>query len=143
MRRGRSRSRDRAKDDFNPHLVQVFIPQLDDLFEAFLVNGPPSLFKELVLALDDGASHCPFARVVPFEAFLKGDIEEQGDARHLIPACKVQQVPASLRRERGGIHNAEPVQAQALFDHEMDECEGLGLISLVALVVADAPARPV
>jgi hypothetical protein len=142
-RRNGDDSRDRTKNDFDPHLIQVFIPQVEDLFEPLLANRRLSLLENLVLAFNHSTPHCPLSRLVPFEAFLKGDIEEQGDGRHLILPCKVQQVPASLRGKRGGIHDAEAVQAEPLLDQEMEEREGLSLIPLVPLVVANASPRPV
>jgi hypothetical protein len=141
--RGRSGSRHRTKDDLNPHLVQVFIQQVDDLFESFLANRGLGLSKKLVLPLNHGTPHCPFARLVPFQAFLQRDVEEQDDARHLILPRQVQQVLAGLQGEGGGVHHAEAIQAEPLLDQEMNEGEGLSLIPLVALVVANAPAGPV
>jgi hypothetical protein len=99
--------------------------------------------KKLVLALNHGTPHCPFARLVPFEAFLQRDVEEQGDARDLIFPRQLQQVVAGLQRERSGIDYAEAIQAEPLLDQEMHKREGLGLIPLVPLVVANAAARPV
>jgi hypothetical protein len=88
-RRDGGESRDRTKNDFDPHLVQVFILQVEDLFEPLLANRLLGLLEDLVLAFNHGPPHCPFSRLVPFAAFLKGDIEEQGDGRHLILPGKV------------------------------------------------------
>jgi hypothetical protein len=139
----RARTRHGPEHHLNLGLIHVCIQQLDDLIESFLSNGGLGLLEELVLTFDHRPAYDPLTGLVPLEAFSQRHIEEEKHARNLVPSRQVQKIFPRLGREGRRIHNAQTVQDQALLDEEMNKSEGLGLESLVALVIANPAARPI
>jgi len=135
--------RNGAKDNLNLDLLQVAFTQLNDLVESFLVNFRLGLSERQIVALDHRAAYRPFPRAVPLDTFLERNIKKEDNAGDLIVPCQLEEFSAVGRRKRSGIHDAEPVQPQSQLRQVADKCERLGLKTLVALVVAHAPPRPV
>jgi hypothetical protein len=141
--RHRRRLRNGAEDNLNVNLVHVFVAQFDDLVKPLLPNVRLRLRKSQVLALDHRASYRPLARSVTVDTFFEWNIKKENRARNLKPLCQFKIFFPMMLGERGRIHHTEPVQAQPQFREVMDESEGLGLETLIPLVVAHLSSRPV
>jgi hypothetical protein len=141
--RRRRRLRNGAKDNLNLDFVQVLLAQFDDLIKSFLPDVRLGLAKSQVVTLDYRTSYSSVPRSVTLDTFLEWNIKEEDHAGNLEPLCQFKVFPPMGGRERRGIHHAEPVQAQAQFREVVDKREGLGLKTLIPLVVAHASSRPV
>ncbi len=133
----------RAENNFDLNLLQIGITQLHDLLKAFLPQSSLGLFEELVLTFDHGAPDFPLTVLVALGALLKRQIEEKKHAGYFVLAGQFQQILACLGGQGGGIHHAQPVQVEALFNQEVDQLEGRSLKPLIPLVVTNARPRPV
>jgi hypothetical protein len=141
--RRHGRLRDGAKDNLNLDFVQVLLAKLDDLVKSFLPDVRLGLPKSQVMTLDHRTSYRPLPQSVTLDTFLEWNIKKEDYAGNLKPLCQFKVFPAMGRSERRRIHHAEPVQAQAQFREVVDKSEGLGLKTLIPLVVAHASSRPV
>jgi len=141
--RNRRGLRNGAKDNLNLDFVHVFVAQFDDLLKSFLPNLRLSLSKSQVLALDDRTSYRPGPRVITLDTFLERNIKKDDHAGNLKPLGQFKVFPAVGSRQRRRVNHAEAIQAQPQFREVVDESEGLGLKTLIPLVVAHAPSRPV
>jgi len=135
--------RNGAEDNLNLNFVQVTVSEFNNLVKALLANIRFALLKSQVVTLDDGNADGPFPQLIALQAFLQRYVKEEDYTRNLKPLRQIQELPAVGRGERSGIDHAEPVQAQAQFRQVADQGEGLGIESLVALVVADPASGPV
>jgi hypothetical protein len=141
--RRHGRLRNGAKDDFNLDFVEILLAKFDDLVKSFLPDVRLGLPKSQVVTLDHGTSYRPLPQSVMLDTFLERNIKKEDHAGNLKPLCQFKVFPAMRRSERRGIHHAEPVQAQAQFRKVVNKSEGLGLKTLIPLVVAHASSRPV
>jgi hypothetical protein len=134
---------DGTKDNFNLDFVQVRITQFDDLVKSLLPEFRLGLRESRVLTLDHGTSYSPFPRPVALDTFLQGNIKQEDRAGNLKPLCQLEVFPPVGHRERRRINHTEPVQSQPQLREEVDQSEGLGLKTLIPLVVAHSTTRPV
>jgi hypothetical protein len=137
------RLRNWAKDNLNLDFVQVLLAQFDDLVKSFLPDVRLGLPKSQVVTFDHRTSYRPLPQSVALDTFLQWNIKKEDHAGNLKPLCQFKVFPAMRRSERRGIHHTEPVQTQAQFREVVDKSEGLGLKTLIPLVVAHASSRPV
>jgi hypothetical protein len=137
------RLRNGAKDNLNLDFVHVFVAQFDDLVKSFPPNVRLSLPKSQVLALDYRTAYRPRARPVTLDTFLERNIKKENHAGNLKPLCQFKVFSAVGRSKRRGVNHTEPIQAQSQFREVVDESERLGLKTLIPLVVAHVPSRPV
>ena len=110
--------------------------ELDDLIKALALEIPAFPLKKAVLALNHRPPHRALAGLIAGDTDLQRNVEEKNHTRHAMLAGQVEQGLACLMCERRGIDHAEAVEAQALLDDEIHQCESLGGVALVTLVVA-------
>jgi len=132
-----------TEDNFNLNFVQVAVTKLNNLVKAFLPNVRLGLAKSQVVTLDYRSADRPFSQAIALDTFLQRHVKQEDCTRNLKPLRQFQELPTVGRRERGGIHHAEPVQAQAQFRQVAHQGERLGIVSLVPLVVAHPATRPI
>jgi len=142
-RRPGRRMRNRTEYNFHSRAAQILVTQLNDLIESFRADPKLGLFEGLILAFNHLAPDRSLAALVSLQALLQGDVEKKRDARDLVFARQAQQFPPGIKRKSGGVHDAEPIQAEALLGEKMDEGKSLGLKALVPFVVAYVGTRPV
>jgi len=137
------RMRNRTEYNFHSRSAQILVAHLNDLIESFRADAKLGVFEGLILTFNHLASDRSLAGLVPLQALLQGDVEKKRDARDLILARQAQKFPAGVKRESGGVHDAEPIQAETLLGEKMDQGKSLGLKTLVPFVVAYVGSRPV
>jgi len=121
----------------------MFITKLDDLVKPLLSNLRLGLLKSPVLALDHRTPHDSLPRLVTLHALFQRNIKKEDDAWNLKPLCQFKVFLAKLGSERGGIHHAQPVQAQAQLGEAVHQGKGLGLETLIPLIITHSRSRPV
>jgi len=137
------RLRNGSKDNLDLDFVHVFVAQFEDLVKSFLSNVRLSLSESQVLALDYRTADRPRARAIALDTFFKRNIKKENYAGYLKPLCQFKVFPAMGRSKRRGVNHTESIQAQPQFCKVADESERLSLKTLIPLVVAHAPSRPV
>jgi len=135
--------RNGTEDNLNLNFVQIAVTKLNDLVKAFLPDVRLGLPKSQVVTLDYGSADRPFPLPIALDTGLQRDVKKEDHGRNLKPLGQFHELPAVGRRERRGIHHAEPVQPQSQFRQAADKRERLGVESLVPLVVAHPASRPV
>jgi len=133
---GPRRSGYRTEQNIDADRIQVVLTELDDLVKALALKIAAFPRKNAVLALNHRPPHRALAGLIARDTDLQWNVEEENNARHPVLAGQVEQGLSCLRCERRGIHHTEAVEAQALLDDEIHQCESLGGVALIALVVA-------
>jgi hypothetical protein len=113
-RDGLARLRNRAEKNFNVELVRVAFVDLPDLVESLVAYRRCALLKGFVLSLDDGPANRTLALLVTLQTNTHRHVEKHQGGWNPAFSCLGEQIPASLRRERGGIDYAQAVQLQPL-----------------------------
>jgi hypothetical protein len=130
-----------TEDNLDSHPVDVRVGNLHNLVKALLADAGGRLHEQLVLPLDHGPAYGALAGGVTLDALLERHRKEEHHAGNLVLARQLQQILPRRRRQRRGIHHAQPIEFQSPFDQKMHQGEGLRLKALVALIVADEGPR--
>ena len=133
----------RTKDNLNLNFVQVVVTKFSNLVKALLPDVRPGLPKSQIVPLDYRSADRPFPQPIALDTFLQRHVKKEDHTRNLEPLRQFQELTTMGRRERSGIHHAEPVQSHSQFREVADKRERLRVESLVALVVTDPASRPV
>jgi hypothetical protein len=83
------------------------------------------------------------ARVVAGAAHLGGHVEHHGHGEHVVAAGQLDQRPAVLGTDVGGVHHGDPAGLEALGGDGVQHLERGGGGALVVLVVGDEAAADV
>jgi len=136
-------ARHRAEKDLNLDLLQIPLLEFHHLIESLPPNRLFAGIKALVLALDDCLADGTLAFSVTFNAGFQRHVEQDQSGGNLELPGDVEQVSPGLGGQRRRVHHAQAVQCKPLFYKEMHQGKGLGIESLVTLVVAHQGAGPV
>jgi hypothetical protein len=142
-RRSQGGAHDRPELDLDLDIFQIAVLKLHDLVESLLANRFFGLRKGLVLALDNRPAHGALALFVTRDAGFQRHIEKQQSGGDLELLRQVEQLLPRLRGERRGVNHTQTVHRKPLLYKKMHQRKGLHVATLVAVVVADAGARPI
>ena len=97
----------------------------------------------LLVAQDVGAELAVGPRCVALRTDTLGDVEDDGHREHVVLLGQLEDLPARLDLDVGGVDDGEPARLKPLGRNEVQHVVGgIGCL-LVVLVVADEPAAEV